>query len=509
MIELPASRAPSATDLTQGLEDPVFDGALLALILDVIPPRTELFDASPGRLRLDEDAASRAPRVALRADAAATRAAAAAAARLRSTVQSTVQASSADPTNSQTQITAHLAARAYGETEGTNLDRAIPFLQAMTGIGLGAVAGFAVPGRSTGVAFADAGARGATGNPEWDIYRPASPPPTWTWFGTQFGVTALEYTAGAVLGGAGNLLGQKLLAPLVNNTFRRTLKPIPAEVVVPDAMVIEMNALGPDAEGNNEQGTRLRAAAVARIASARDIDSDFNVLAAQITFGLPAAVVAAVPRPPNGVAGAMLVGAGVSGFGGAGLGLAMATHQILASMKVPDIALLTHPDREVRAGAMDPETWKTVPLFFTHHKPGSFIDGVCADVRAGMGFASWGDLGGVLTYRMGKMAQASWGMSLATLVPKLVSKGTDSVPGLQTVAAVTAAAGTYVAIRPWFAALAHEFPANDTAHRPVPAAPPAAAPEQGVAAGEDVEQPDDLEANWGLETNPNAATRSL
>ena len=508
MIELSASRPQSATDLTEGVEDPVVDGALLALIVDVLPPRTASFNGNPGRRRLDEDAASLAPRVDLPADAAATPAAASAV-RLRSTVQSTVQASSADLTNSQTQITAHMAARAYGETAGTNLDRAIPFLQAMTGIGLGAVAGFGVPGRSTGVAFADAGVRGATGNPEWDIHRPASPPPTWTWFGAQFGVTALEYAAGAVLGGAGNLLGQKLLAPLVNNTFRRTLKPIPAEVVVPDEMVNAMNALAPsDTEGGGP-GTRLRAAAAARIASARDIDSDFNVRAAQVTFGLPAAVVAAVPRPPNGVAGAMVIGAGVSGFGGAGLGLAMATHQILASMKVPDIDSLNSEDLAERAGAMNPNTWKTVPLFFTHHKTGSFIDGICADVGAGLGFASWGDLGGVLTYRMGKMAQASWGMSLATLVPKLVSKGTDSVPGLQTVAAVSAAAGTYVAIRPWFAALAKEFPANDKAHRLGRAAPSVAAPEQGVAAGAGAVPPDDLEANWGLETNPSAATRSL
>ena len=507
MIELSASRPQSATDLTEGVEDPVVDGALLALIVDVLPPRTASVNGNPGRRRLDEDAASLAPRVDLPGDAAAAPAAASAV-RLRSTVQSTVQASSADLTISQTQIAAHMAARAYGETAGTNLDRAIPFLQAMTGVGLGAVAGFADPGRSTGVALADAGVRGATGNPEWDIHRPDPPPPTDAWL-AQLGVTALEYAAGTMLGGAGNLLGQKLLAPLVNNTFRRTLKPIPAEVVVPDEMVNAMNALAPsDTEGGGP-GTRLRAAAAARIASARDIDSDFNVRAAQVTFGLPAAVVAAVPRPPNGVAGAMVIGAGVSGFGGAGLGLAMATHQILASMKVPDIALLTDELDSVRAGAMDPNTWKTVPLFFTHHKPGSFIGGICADVGAGLGFASWGDLGGVLTYRMAKMGQASWGMSLATLVPKLVSKGTDSVLGLHTVAAVSAVAGTYVAIRPWFAALAKEFPANDKAHRLELPTPPVAAPEQGVAADADVEQPHDVEANGGLETNPNAATRSL
>ncbi len=508
MIELPASRPPSATDLTHGLEDPVLDPALLARILDVIPPSTGSFNGNPGRVRLDDDAASRAPRVALQADATAARVAVSAT-QLRSAVQTAVQASSADAGDAQKQVTAHLAVYAYGDTAGNALDRGIPFLQAMSGIGLGAVAGFAVPGRSTGVAMADASVRAATGNAEWDNYRPAPPPPTWEVFGSQVGAAGLGYVAGAVLGGAGNLVGQKLLAPLVNNTFRRTLKPIPAEVVVPDAMVNAMNALGPDAEGNHEQGTRLRAAAAARIASAGDIDSDFNARAAQFTFGVAAVVVAAVPRPPNGVAGAMLIGAGVSGFGGAGLGLAMATHQSLTSMKVPDIALLTHPDLAMRTGAMDPDTWKTVPLFFTHHKPGSFIGGICADVSAGMGFASWADLGGVLTYRMGKMAQASWGLSLAPLAPKLVSMGTNSVPWLQFVGAVTAGAGTYVAIRPWFAALAKEFPANDRAHRPVLADAPAAAPAQAAAAGAGVEPPDDLEANWALEPQPNATTGRL
>lgn len=75
-------------------------------------------------------------------------------------------------------------------------------------------------------------------------------------------------------------------------------------------------------------------------------------------------------------------------------------------------------------------------------------------------------MGQVVSYRMAKVARAPFSMSAALLVPKLVSLATNSVRVLNTVAAVSAGIGTYVAVAPWFSSLANEFPANDQAHSP-------------------------------------------
>ena len=391
---------------------------------------------------------------------------------LRRSLQTAVQALTGLRDDSPAELTkslqsaAHFAARDYGTKPTAVLDRGIPFLQATSSVGVGALVGFGIPGRAVGVALADAGIRGATGNPEWDVFRPAMTP-TGAAVGIQVGSIGAGYVAGSIFGGAGNFAAQKLLVPVVNNILRRTLKPVPVEAVVPDEMVQLLNAR-PDADGRLAQGTRLRQAAADMSKSAAALDNLVNVRFGQLSFGITAALAAGVPKPLSGFAGAVAIGGAVSFVGGAGLGGLMANNQMRSKIKVPDLALLrmesANPTAEHNT-AINPQTWHSVPLFYSHHKPSS----LAADVSAGFGFASYADMGKVVSYRMAGMARASFSMSAALLVPKLTSLATNSAPVLYTVAAVSAGVGTYIAIAPWFNSLVHQFPANDQAHRPPPA----------------------------------------
>jgi hypothetical protein len=360
------------------------------------------------------------------------------------------------------QLAAHDAARRYAATPGTALDRTVPVLQAIGTVGVGALAGFGTPGRAAGIALADASVRaGVRGNGEWGFLRPAPPAPTLPGFGMVAGMIAADYVAGSLLGGLGNFLGQKVLSPVVNNWAARALQPIPAEVIVPDEMVDLMNA-----HGGDNSGTELRESVRIQIASANDLDSKFNTHVGEITFGLAGALAAGVPRPATGFAGSMFIGGGVSLSGGAGLGGVMAVNRMAATARVPDLERL----RRDPAGALADR--QPISLFYSHHKPRTF--GV--DIRAGFGYKSYADMGQVMGYRMLKMGQATWPLSLAMIAVPAVALGTDSSIALQFVGAVSAAGGTYFAMTPWFKALVKEFPANDAAHKPAPAAAAAIAP---------------------------------
>jgi hypothetical protein len=120
---------------------------------------------------------------------------------------------------------------------------------------------------------------------------------------------------------------------------------------------------------------------------------------------------------------------------------------------VPDLERL----RADPAGAM--ANMQPISLFYTHHKPPAY----CVDIQNGFGYPSYAAMGQVIGYRSLKMAQATWPMSLSAMAVPLVALGTNSSPALQTVGAIAAAGGTFFAIKPWFRALAKEFPANDLA----------------------------------------------
>lgn len=391
---------------------------------------------------------------------------------LRDNLQDAVQALTRqydDPSPDRTaalQAEAHSAARNYGATPGTVFDRVIPFAQAVVSAGVGAAGGFAFPGRGLGLAFADAGVRSATGNPELGVIRPTLMP-TGASVGIDLGAIGAGYLAGSFFGGAGNFVAQKVFVPTVNNLFCRTLKPVPAEALVPQEMVNLMNARSV-ADGQTGHGTLLRQAAVAMSKSAAALDSPVNTRFGQLSFGVFTALGVGVPKPALGFQGALAVSGVMSFAGGAGLGALMAGNQMASKIKVPNLALLrTEGNTPTAVGntAMNPETWCSVPLFYSHQKPMAFA----ADVSAGFGFASYADMGQVVGYRMAKMARASFTMSAALIVPKLVSLATNEIPVLNPIAAVSAGMGTVLAIPPWFNSLIHQFPANDQAHRPPPA----------------------------------------
>jgi hypothetical protein len=384
------------------------------------------------------------------------------------------------------QNSAHNAAVAYGAAPGTLLDRTIPFLQAAGTVGAGALGGFGIPGRSTGMAMADVVVGAATGGAEWGIHvapGAAEPPPppgaeatsshmsagaAFGEAGTRLGRIGAEYVGGAVLGGLGNFVGQKYLAPAVNSLLPIAFKPIPAEVIVPDEMVDLMDISDPEpAEGqaSARSGTKLRDDVSKAISSAKDIGSDVNVAFGQAAFIVPGAIRAAIPQDSTGAAGTALIGAAVTTAGGAALGVAMAANQMRAKVQVPNLSLL----REDAAAARLPENMKQVPLFYSHHKETT----LSADIKQGLGYASNTDMAQVLAYRMAHMAKASASLSVAQIPAAMVGMATTSAAVVNSVAAISGAAGTWVAMIPWFDSLGKRFPENDKAHKPAAAATPA------------------------------------
>lgn len=310
-----------------------------------------------------------APTASLLADTAATLGKAARQASRSALSSQPLQAAlRADLTQSETQLSAHQEALAYGRHSAQVLDRVLPFAHAVLRIGLAGTAMTFGLGRSTGTTAGDTLGRidrGAAVSPGFlagaeGPARTLSPTAT-----AQLAATGVQqWLLGSAGCGVGNLAGQFLVGPLVS-MIPRQFHAIDARAVVPQKVVELMNTLAPGA------GNELRDQVKAAQTEIANLTSPSNVLLGQISFdSVTAGRFAALGATPLGVIGQISVGVGVSGAAGALIGAVMALRQAVSTIEVPDVAALQQAvDRAPVDGpaALAQVSTNAVPLFFAKH----------------------------------------------------------------------------------------------------------------------------------------------
>ncbi len=270
------------------------------------------------------------------------------------------------------QIKAHQEAIKYGQGSAQWMDRLQPLATSIMRVGLaGTSMAFGV-GRNSGLAAGDAAARAEQGRPQsgavYDNSAPApgaapSGPPS---LKSMVVSTVTQLFMGSTAGATGNLLGQTVVAPVIN-LMPRQFAPIDDKAVVPDQIVKDMNTLLP------ESGDQLRASVKTQQAEITNISSDSNVTLGQVAFdAVTAARAAALGTTPLGVAGQVGFGLGVSATAGGVIGAVMGVRQSVATVKVPDAAQLSAlvaSGRTDGAQALQDLMKKgnEVPLFFAKH----------------------------------------------------------------------------------------------------------------------------------------------
>ena len=270
------------------------------------------------------------------------------------------------------QIKAHQEAIKYGQGSAQWMDRLQPLATSIMRVGVaGTSMAFGV-GRNAGLAAGDAVARAEQGRPQSGAVfdnsaaapgaAPSGPPS----LKSMVVSTVTQLFMGSTAGATGNLLGQTVVAPVIN-LMPRQFAPIDDKAVVPDQVVKDMNTLLPGS------GDQLRASVKAQQAEITNISSDSNVTLGQIAFdAVTAARAAALGPTPLGVAGQVGFGLGVSATAGGVIGAVMGVRQSVATVKVPDAAQLSElvaSGRTDGAQALQDLMKKgnEVPLFFAKH----------------------------------------------------------------------------------------------------------------------------------------------
>ncbi len=270
------------------------------------------------------------------------------------------------------QLKAHQEAIKYGQGSAQWMDRLQPLATSILRVGLaGTSMAFGV-GRNAGLAAGDAVARAEQGRPQSGAVfdnsaaapgaAPSGPPS----LKSMVVSTVTQLFMGSTAGATGNLLGQTVVAPVIN-LMPRQFAPIDDKAVVPDQVVKDMNTLLPGS------GDQLRASVKAQQAEITNISSDSNVTLGQIAFdAVTAARAAALGPTPLGVAGQVGFGLGVSATAGGVIGAVMGVRQSVTTVKVPDAAQLSElvaSGRTDGAQALQDLMKKgnEVPLFFAKH----------------------------------------------------------------------------------------------------------------------------------------------
>ena len=270
------------------------------------------------------------------------------------------------------QIKAHQEAIKYGQGSAQWMDRLQPLATSIMRVGVaGTSMAFGV-GRNAGLAAGDAVARAEQGRPQSGAVfdnsaaapgaAPSGPPS----LKSMVVSTVTQLFMGSTAGATGNLLGQTVVAPVIN-LMPRQFAPIDDKAVVPDQVVKDMNTLLPGS------GDQLRASVKVQQAEITNISSDSNVTLGQVAFdAVTAARAAALGTTPLGVAGQVGFGLGVSATAGGVIGAVMGVRQSVATVKVPDAAQLSALVASGRADGAQAlqdlmKTGNEVPLFFAKH----------------------------------------------------------------------------------------------------------------------------------------------
>lgn len=275
------------------------------------------------------------------------------------------------------QLNAHREAVAYGKGSAQMMDRVLPFATSVLRVGLGGTSPAFGVGRNSGLAAGDAAARAEQGRAQSGAVfdnsaagaaasAPSAAPAKPASLGSTVFSTVAQWVAGSVAGAAGNLVGQTMVAPIVN-LMPRQFAPIDDKAVVPDQIVNNMNALVPGS------GTELRAAVKAQQTEISNIGSASNITIGQVVFdSITATRAAALGTTPLGAAGQVGFGLAASASAGGVIGAAMSVRQSVATIKVPNPEELA---AQVAQGGADGaqrlqaliRNGQEVPLFYAKH----------------------------------------------------------------------------------------------------------------------------------------------
>jgi hypothetical protein len=351
--------------------------------------------------------------------------------------------------------------------------------------------------RSAGMAMAAASQQKAKGLPiAWGLFAPNAQAAAQAGSAlnkiTQAAATVgVQWLAGALAGGVGNIASQRVFAPLVN-LMPQQYAPILASVVVPTEMRAEMNrkdemrrkkdktpASGPLA------GDQLYQQVLDLQADVSRIDSDRNIALGQICFSITTAMRALAQGPKNtGVAGTIALGVAVSAGAGTMLAVAQCVNASQAHVSVPDMAALRQaksladvPVHEVPVIYMkSPEARTQAPVKVvasTQLETQLDIAAPQQDMRtrAAHFAASAAKLSASAGHRAARLAQATTpgtmlGVVTAGVAPMAVKAMTTHLAIAPAVAVTSirttvATVGVWCAVKPWFEAQARHIPQFD------------------------------------------------
>lgn len=373
--------------------------------------------------------------------------------------------------------TAQDAVVAFGKNPGTNWSHAAAVSKKLLEVaGAGTMATFGV-GRNGGIQLmALAMSRIQIGSDD----HPGSPSQLQ---GVALATAAAAWVGGTALGAIGNFAGAKFLAPVLNAMPQH--QRIDAELLVPQAVVDQMNELDPGT------GTALRESVEQAQSRASVINSPAAVRAGEWAFSGLTMLGSALPPTTSSLAERFGFNAVASAVAGTIVGAAVSISMATAKIEVPDRAALAAVCDPANIGTMSPAEKKQalqgverhrLPLFFPDGKAKG--DGIRDNIGKGLPGAG-GSLKSLMT--------RGWELAKATKVMGAAQVAAALIPG-DAVAArlgrgVISGAAIHTAIAPWFNALAVSIPERDRKLAEEAAPARAAAQPTDVEMGHVAQQP--------------------
>jgi hypothetical protein len=304
---------------------------------------------------------------------------------------------------------------------------------------------------------------------------------------------AAQLGLGAVGGAIGNLIGQTVVAPIVDRSARK-FEPVDPQAVLPDRMVAKMNRI------RSGWGDEVRASIVNQQKEVMQLNSDTNVQFGEKAF--TAATIARTllqpssfkPNLPQSVA----ISGAVSTVAGGAVGLHMGINMARSAARIPradtlDRVLASKPRERNEDAAMSDA--QSLPLFYSHLTPGDQRPSIGqaitdswhrGDLREpaptpwnpdermvprdrGMRMQNMGadlrNIGQSVAHRSGHLIHATAApVAIATSQPFVVSAMPNDFSA-RAAGLVLPALAMKLVIRPWFNALAGGIPRHDAAMR--------------------------------------------
>jgi hypothetical protein len=281
------------------------------------------------------------------------------------------------------EVEAFNAARAYGAQRGTLGDFIVPLAHKAAIVGIAGTGMAFGLGRSSGMAAAEVGQDAWLGNLTnlgWSATQPPHPSSVSDHFKemSRGGVKiALQWGAGAAIGGLGNMAGETMMKPFVNAFFKRVHAPMHPDAAVPGPTCRWMNEQEPGA------GDALRAEFKRKAFDVTaNVGDKTNIRYGRAAFMAAASIRAFIQGDKKlGFAGNL--GTGTAGSTGAGLAIGMAmairSAHVTIAVPTPEAVRAAEASGATLAQVMaNPANTVEIPVAYTKHLPKP----ICKAVKA-------------------------------------------------------------------------------------------------------------------------------